>query len=191
MLKIKDSKLTKSVSTKQIDHPAISPDVSLRQYSYSKRSISKQNANQKVTPGIEEINFFTDDVKGNTRNDIEKSTNIVNDLHNNYKINHPTTNVEVSDIRNEEFKAQEISQPWNNSYRKVKAPQEATESKTTSAYSSPLLESSDDESYKDARNNIKQLKEELANKRQQFFYGSESSHASSNLSTYTFFICII
>lgn len=188
MSKNKGSKLTKSVSTKQITHPAISPDLSLRQYSYPRKSIFKQNANQKVTPDIEEINF---DVKGNTRNDIEKSTNIFSNLHNNYKTNHATINVEVSDIRNEEFNAQEISQPWNNTYRKVKAPQEATESRTTSVYSSPLLESSDDESYKDARTNLKQLKERMANEREHFFYGSESSHTSPNISTYTFFICII
>lgn len=191
-MKNKGPKLTKSVSTKQLSRSAISPDPSSRQHSYSRKSISKQNANQKVTPDIEEINFFADDVKGNTRNDIEKNTNNFSNLQNNYKkTTHPTTNVEVSNIRNEEFNVQEISQPWNNTYRKVKAPQEATESRTTSVYSSPLLESSDDESYKDARTNLKQLKEKLANKRQHFFYGSQSSHASPNMSTYTFFICII
>ncbi|XP_043595525.1 uncharacterized protein LOC122573355 isoform X2 [Bombus pyrosoma] len=183
MSKNKDSKLTKSVSSKQLTHSAISPDPSSRQHSYSGKSISKQNANQKVTPAIEEINFFADDVKGNTRNDTEKKVSIFSNLQNNYKkINHTTTNVEVLDIRNEGFNAQEISQPWKNTYRKVKAPQQATESTTTSVYSSPLLESSDDESYKDARTNLKQLKEKLANKRQHFFYGSESSHASSNIS---------
>ncbi|XP_060823605.1 uncharacterized protein LOC132911199 isoform X1 [Bombus pascuorum] len=182
--KNKGSKLTKSVSTKQLSHSGISPDSSLGQQSYSRKSISKQNANQKVTPDNEEINFFTDDVKGNTRNDTEKNTNIFNNLQNNYKkINHLTSNVQVSDIRNEEFNAQEISQPWNNTYRKVKAPQEATESKTTSVYSSPVLESSDDESYKDARTNLKQLKEILAYKREHFFYGSESSHTSPNINS--------
>ncbi|XP_071875868.1 uncharacterized protein isoform X2 [Bombus fervidus] len=182
MSRNKGSKLTKSVSTKQLSHSAISPDPSSRQHSYSRKSMFKQNANQKVTADIEEINFFADDVKGNTRNDIEKNTNIFNNLQNNYKkINHLTSNVEVIDIRSEEFNAQEISQPWNNTYRKVKAPQEATESKTTSVYSSPVLESSDDESYKDARTNLKQLKEILANKREHFFYGSESSHTSPNI----------
>ncbi|XP_033301661.1 uncharacterized protein LOC117206431 isoform X1 [Bombus bifarius] len=182
-MKNKGPKLTKSVSTKQLSRSVISPDPSLRQHSYSRKSISKQNANQKVTPDIEEINFSADDVKGNTRNDIEKNTNTFSNLQNNYKkINHPTTNEEVSNIRNEEFNVQEISQPWNNIYRKVKAPQEATESRTTSVYSSPLLQSSDDESYKDARTNLKQLKEILANKRQCFFYGSQSSHTSPNIS---------
>ncbi|XP_012170170.2 uncharacterized protein LOC100647703 isoform X3 [Bombus terrestris] len=184
MSKNKGSKLTKSVSAKQLSHPAISPDSSSRQqHSYSRKSIPKQNSNQKVTPDIEEINFFADDVKGNTRNDIEKNTNIISNLKNSYKkINHPTTNVEVSNIRNEEFNAQEISQPWNNTYRKVKAQQEATESKTTSVYSSPLLESSDNESYKDARTNLKRVKETLANKKQHFFYGTESSLTSPNMS---------
>lgn len=188
MSKNKGSKLTKSVSAKQLSHPAISPDSSSRQqHLYSRKSIPKQNSNQKVTPDIEEINFFADDVKGNTRNDIEKNTNIISNLKNSYKkINHPTTNVEVSNIRNEEFNAQEISQPWNNTYRKVKAQQEATESRTTSVYSSPLLESSDNESYKDARTNLKRVKETLANKKQHFFYGTESSLTSPNMSTYSF-----
>lgn len=183
MSKNNGSKVTKSVSTKQLTHSAISPDPSSRQHSYSRKSISKQNANQKVTPDIEEINFCADDVRSNTRNDIEKKMNIFSNLQNSYKkINHTTTNVEVSDIRNEEFNAQEISQPWNNTYRKVKAPQQATESRTTSVYSSPFLESSDNESCKDAKTTMKQLKKLLANKRQDFFYGSESSHASSNIS---------
>ncbi|KOX75689.1 Inactive serine/threonine-protein kinase TEX14, partial [Melipona quadrifasciata] len=77
--------------------------------------------------------------------------------------------------KNEESNAQQNSQPWNNTYKKVKAPQETTESRTTSVYSSPLLESTDDESFKDARTNLKQLKKILADKREHFFYGSDSS----------------
>ncbi|CAD1472538.1 unnamed protein product, partial [Heterotrigona itama] len=182
MLKNKSSKLTKSVSAKQLPQFAISPDSPPR-HLYSKKSMSKQNINQKVTVDVEEINFFTDDIKGNIRNDIQKKS-IYNNLQNNCKkINYPAFKTEALDTQNEESNAQENSQPWSNTYKKVKAPQDMTESRTTSVYSSPLLESTtDDESFKDARTNLKQLKKILADKREHFFYGSDSSCTSTDIS---------
>ncbi|CAK9798569.1 Inactive serine/threonine-protein kinase TEX14 [Anthophora plagiata] len=89
----------------------------------------------------------------------------------------------VSDtIRSEEVNPDESLHPWNSTYRKVKAPQETEESRTTSVYSSPLLESTDDESFKDAKTTLKQLKKVLANRREHFFYGSDSSRASAETS---------
>ena len=187
MLKNKSSKLTKSVSAKQLPQFAISPESSPR-HLYSKRSMSKQNINQKVTADVEEVNFFTDDIKGNAKNDVQKKS-IYNSLQNNCKkLNYPTIKTEVSDIQNEEsnFSVQQNSQPWSSTYKKVKAPQDTTESRTTSVYSSPLLESTDDESFKDARTNLKQLKKILADRREHFFYGSDSSYTSTDISTYTF-----
>ncbi|KAK1127787.1 hypothetical protein K0M31_003273 [Melipona bicolor] len=181
MLKNKSSKPTKSVSTKQLSEFPISPDTSSR-HLYSKKLMSKQNINQKVTADVEEINFFTDDTKGNTKNDVQKES-IYNSLQNNCnKLNYPTFKTEVLDIQDEESNSQQNLQPWNNTYKKVKAPQETTESRTTSVYSSPLLESTDDESFKDARTNLKQLKKILADKREHFFYGSDSSTDISSTS---------
>ncbi|CAK9833751.1 Inactive serine/threonine-protein kinase TEX14 [Anthophora retusa] len=89
----------------------------------------------------------------------------------------------VSDtIRSGEVNPDESLHPWNSTYRKVKAPQETEESRTTSVYSSPLLESTDDESFKDAKTTLQQLKKVLANRREHFFYGSDSSHASTETS---------
>ncbi|KAF3421918.1 hypothetical protein E2986_01461, partial [Frieseomelitta varia] len=179
MLKNKSSKLTKNVSAKQLPQYAISPDTAPR-HLYSKISMSKQNTSQKVAADVEEINFFTDDIKGNTKNDVQKE-NIYNSIQNNCKKINYSRRSEVLDIENEEFIAQQNSQPWSNTYKKVKAPQEMTESGTTSVYSSPLLESTDDESFKDARTNLKQLKKILANRREHFFYGSDSSCASTDI----------
>lgn len=180
-LKNKSSKLTKSVSTKQLSQFPISPDTSSR-HLYSKKLMSKQNINQKVTADVEEINFFTDDTKDNTKNDVQKES-IYNNLQNCNKLNYPTFKTEALDIQNEESNAQQNSQPWNNTYKKVKAPQETIESRTsTSVYSSPLPESTDDESFKDARTNLKQLKKILADKREHFFYGSDSSTDISSTS---------
>lgn len=186
ILKNKSSKLTKSVSAKQLPQFAINPDTSPR-HLYSKTSMSKQNISQKVTADVEEINFFTDDIKGNTKNDVQKES-IYNNIQNNYKINYPRFKTEILDIENEESNARQNSQPWSNTYKKVKAPQETTESRTTSVYSSPLLDSTDDESFKDARTNLKQLKKILADRREHFFYGSDSSYTSTDISTYKFYI---
>ncbi|OAD60905.1 Inactive serine/threonine-protein kinase TEX14 [Eufriesea mexicana] len=119
--KNKGSKLTKSVSAKQLSYSTKNSDSPPRQYLYPKKLMSKQNPNQKTTAHVEEINFFADNVKGNVRNDIQKSINILSDIEN-------------------------------------------------------------DESFKDARTNLKQLKKVLANRREHFFYGSDSSHASTDLS---------
>ncbi|KAK9295162.1 hypothetical protein QLX08_010441 [Tetragonisca angustula] len=177
MLRNRSSKLTKSVSAKQLPQFAISADTSPR-HLYSKKSMSKQNISQRVAADVEEINFFTDDIKGNAKNDVQKES-IYNSIQNNCKkINYPR----VLDIENEESNARQNSQPWSNTYKRVKAPQETTESRTTSIYSSPLLESTDDESFKDARTNLKQLKKILADRREHFFYGSDSSYASTDIS---------
>ena len=188
MLRNRSSKLTKSVSAKQLPQFAISADTSPR-HLYSKKSMSKQNISQRVAADVEEINFFTDDIKGNAKNDVQKES-IYNSIQNNCKkINYPR----VLDIENEESNARQNSQPWSNTYKRVKAPQETTESRTTSIYSSPLLESTDDESFKDARTNLKQLKKILADRREHFFYGSDSSYASTDISTCTFlfyFYCL-
>lgn len=183
------SKLTKSASAKQLSYSTKNSNSPPRQYLYSKKLMSKQNANQKITR-VEEVNLFADDIKGSVRSDIQKSINILGDIENSYKrVNYPTYEIEVSDIvQNEEYNTEDFMQPWNNTYRRVKAPQDAADSRTVSIYSSPLLESTDDESFKDARTNLKQLKKVLANRREHFFYGSDSSHTSADLSTYTFFI---
>lgn len=191
ILKNKNSKLFRSLSTKQLSYSSKNADSPSKQHLHLKKSISKQTLNQE--PHDEEIDFFVDDIKGNTRNDIKKNTNIFNNLHNNCKkIDYSTYTKKIPDIiqNEEETNAKEILQPWNSTYKKVKAPQEMTESRTTSIYSSPLLESTDDESFKDARTNLKQLKKVLASKREHFFYGSDSP-VSTDISMYEFFSFII
>ncbi|CAK9833750.1 Inactive serine/threonine-protein kinase TEX14 [Anthophora retusa] len=180
--KSKGSKLTKSVSAKQLSYSAKNSDSPPRQYLYSKKS--KQNGNLKTAAHSEQINFFADDVKRNVKDDIQKNMNMLFNVQNNLKkVNYPTCNIEVSDtIRSGEVNPDESLHPWNSTYRKVKAPQETEESRTTSVYSSPLLESTDDESFKDAKTTLQQLKKVLANRREHFFYGSDSSHASTETS---------
>lgn len=180
--KNKNSKLFRSLSTKQLSYSSKNADSPSKQHLHLKKSMSKQTLNQESHD--EEMDFFADDIKGNARNDIKKNTNIFNNLHNNCKkIDYPTYTKKIPDIiQNEEESAKEILQPWNSTYKKVKAPQEIAESRTTSMYSSPLLESTDDESFKDARTNLKQLKKVLASKREHFFYGSDSSPISTDIS---------
>ncbi|CAL7951373.1 unnamed protein product [Xylocopa violacea] len=180
--KSKGSKLTKSISAKQLSYSVKNSDSPPRQYLFANKSMAKQNANQKPTAHIEQINIFAENITGNTKENTQ-NMGIFNSVQNNYKkINYPTCNIGASDIiQSQEPKAEEILQPWNSTYRKVRAPQEA-ESRTASVYSSPLLESTDDESFKDARTNLKQLKKVLANKREHFFYGSDSSYTSTSLS---------
>lgn len=185
-VKSKGAKLSKSVSAKQLCYSSKNSDSPPRQYLYSKKSMSKPSGNLKTTAHIEQINLFADDVKRGAKDDIQKNTNALISVQNNYKkMNYPNCNIDVSDgIQNDESNQDEILQPWNNIYRKVRAPQGLEETRTMSVYSSPLLESTDDESYKDARTNLKQLKKVLANRREHFFYGSDSSHASVETSAY-------
>lgn len=68
--------------------------------------------------------------------------------------------------------------PWNCTYRKVKVPQNISESdySSVSALSSQATNSVDDEIIAgSARKNIQRLKETLASKREHFFYGTDSS----------------
>ncbi|XP_017886883.2 uncharacterized protein LOC108629038 [Ceratina calcarata] len=183
--KNKPLKLTKSLSAKQLSCPTKNTESSLRQYLHSRKSMPKRNANLKAMAHIEQM--LDDDIKCNAREDLQKNMNAISNMHINYKKtrNHPNFNQEILDTdQYEESNAGGMLQPWNSTYRKVKAPQEI-ESRTTSVYSSPLIDSTDDESYKDARTNLQQLKKTLACKREHFFYGSDSSHASTNLSSNT------
>lgn len=183
--KSKASKLSKSLSAKQLSCATRNSDSPPRQYFHSKRQMPKRNANQKAMAHTEQINILDDDIKCNVKEDVEKNMNAISNMHINYKKikNYPNFNKEVFDTTQyEESNAEGMLQPWNSTYRKVKAPKEM-ESRTASVYSSPLIDSTDDESYKDARTNLKQLKEVLANKREHFFYGSDSSHASTNFSS--------
>lgn len=181
--KSKNLKLTKSASTKQL-YPARSPESPTKQYLYPKRS--RQTRSVKATAHIEQVNFFGEDVKRATAKDnIQKNMNALCSAQNNYKKhNYPNCNLETSDVAPNDEANSEASQPWNSTYKKVKGPQETVESRSTSVYSSPLLDSTDDESFKDARTNLKQLKKVLANRREHFFYGSDSSHTSADTSTY-------
>ena len=183
--KSKGSRLTKSASAKQL-YSAKTPDSPTRQYLYPKKLVSKQNGNLKTAAHIEQINFFAEDVKRGNKDDVQKNTNVLCNIHNNYKKSHyPNCNVEVSDtLRTEGGNSEETLQPWNSTYKKVRAPQEA-ESRSNSVYSSPLLDSTDEDSYKDARTNLKQLKKVLANRREHFFYGSDSSPESADISRKT------
>ncbi|XP_017792596.1 PREDICTED: uncharacterized protein LOC108574501 [Habropoda laboriosa] len=181
--KSKGSKLTKSVSAKQLSYSAKDSDSPPRQFLHSKKSLSKQHGNFKATTHAEQINFFADDVKRNVKDDIQKNTNMLYNVQNNYKkINYPTCNIEVSNTVQSEVNPDDIVHPWNSTYRKVKIPQETERSRTASVYSSPLLESTDDESFKDAKTTLKHLKKVLANRREHFFYGSDSSHTSAETS---------
>lgn len=170
----KESKLTKSTSAKQLSYSTRNAKFS----TYSKRSAFKQTENVKAAAHIEQMNFFVGNVKRKTRNDVQKNTNIFSSVQNNCrKSSCSNCNSEVSEpVQSEtdfEDNLEEALQPWHCSYQKVWSPCENVESKTSSIYSSPLLESTDDESFKDARSNLKQLKKVLANKRQRFFYGSD------------------
>lgn len=180
--KSKGSRLTKSASAKQL-YSAKAPESPTRQYLYTKKLGSKQNGNLKTAAHIEQINFFAEDVKRGNKDDVQKNTNVLCNVQNNYKKPHYSNcNVEVSDtLRTEEDNSEETVQPWNSTYKKVRAPQEV-ESRSNSVYSSPLLDSTDEDSYKDARTNLKQLKKVLANRREHFFYGSDSSPESADIS---------
>ncbi|XP_076394374.1 uncharacterized protein LOC100880685 isoform X2 [Megachile rotundata] len=171
----KSSKVTRSISAKIPESPT-------KQYLYQKRS--KQNGNVKATTHIEQVNFFGEDVKPIAKENLQKNMNMLCATQNNYKKhNYSNCNLEASDIGpNDEANSEETSQPWSSTYKRVKGPQETVESRTTSVYSSPLLDSTDDESFKDARTNLKQLKKVLANRREHFFYGSDSSHTSAETS---------
>ena len=179
--KSKGSRLTKSASAKQL-YSAKAPESPTRQYLYPKKLGCKQNGNLKTAAHIEQINFFAEDVKRGNKDDVQKNTNVLCSMQSNYKKSHyPNCNVEVSDtIQTEEGNAEETLQPWNSTYKKVRAPQEV-ETRSNSVYSSPLLDSTDEDSYKDARTNLKQLKKVLANRREHFFYGSDSSPESADI----------
>ena len=178
--KSKSLKLTKSASTRQL-YPARNPESPTSQYLYSKRS--KQTRSVKATAHIEQVNFFGEDVNRTTNDNIQRNMNVLCSAQNNYKKhNYPNCNIETLDVAPNDEVNSEASQPWNSTYKKVKGPQETVESRSTSVYSSPLLDSTDDESFKDARTNLKQLKKVLANRREHFFYGSDSSHTSADTS---------
>ncbi|XP_076237982.1 uncharacterized protein LOC143181472 [Calliopsis andreniformis] len=184
--KTKSARLTKSISTKHL-YPTKTTDFSMR---HSKKLPSKQisSENLQITAHAELINLFNNGAKQNNEEDIQKNTNTFCNVQNNYKRNNCSSyNLETSDsLQIEEDNPEKLIQPWNSTYKKVKAPQEIViESRTTSVYSSPMLESTDDESYKDARVNLKQLKKLLANRREHFFYGSDSSQGSTDTSPKT------
>ncbi|XP_043258000.1 uncharacterized protein LOC122400539 isoform X1 [Colletes gigas] len=187
--KTKSSRLAKSASAKQLSFSAINSESPTKQYLCSKKSTPKQNINLKAVTLNEQVNFCAEDVKRVAKDDFKKDTNLYCSVQKNYrKDSRSSCNLEASDgIRNEENfenNSEVALQPWNYEYKKVRAPQEDMESKST-LYSSSILESTDDESFKDARSNLKQLKETLANKREHFFYGNDSSPNFENTSPKT------
>lgn len=185
MSKSEGTRLIKSVSAKQL-HPTKMSEFPTGQYLHAKKPTPRQSVDLKAAAHIELLNLFAD-MKRSNKDDIQKNTNVLSNVRDNYKIsNYSNCNSESLDtLQTEEGNSAEILQPWNTTYRKVQPPQEAIlESRTTSVYSSPLMETTDDESYKDARTNLKQLKKLLANRREHFFCGSDSSQASTDTSTY-------
>ncbi|KZC14650.1 Inactive serine/threonine-protein kinase TEX14 [Dufourea novaeangliae] len=180
MSKSKGAKLTKSVSAKQL-YSANTSESPTSQYIFAKQLPPKQNGNTKTgVAHIEPINIFAEDVRRGGKDNAQKNTNILFNKQNNYKkSNCSYCTSEMADaVRNEETNSEENLRPWNITYKRVKAPQESADSWVTSLCSPPLMDSTDDETYKDARTNLKQLKKALADKREHFFYGSDSSQSS-------------
>ncbi|XP_031841792.1 uncharacterized protein LOC116431042 isoform X2 [Nomia melanderi] len=166
------SVLTRSSSAKQLYSAKTSETSPTKQYLIAKKLASKQSGNVKTTAHIEPINIFKDNTL--------KNMNVLYNMQSNYKkSNCLYCTSEVSDtVRNEETSSIDFTPPWNYKYKKVKAPEESVDSWITTMCS-PTLDFTDDESYKDARTNLKQLKKDLADKRERFFYESDTSQSSS------------
>ncbi|XP_054014878.1 uncharacterized protein LOC128895911 isoform X2 [Hylaeus anthracinus] len=187
MSKSKDSKLAKSASMKQL-YPSKTSDSPAKQYLHSRKTVSKQNASSKTPTHTKQANLFVDDMKRTPKDDLQKGANIVCGTQNNYRNgSYSNCDLETTDIlREKDFEdTSDTLQPWQCAYKKVRGPGELVDSRTVSIYSSPLPDSTDDESFKDARTNLEQLKKALANKREHFFYGSDSSSNSADSSQET------
>ncbi|XP_076643353.1 uncharacterized protein LOC143353714 isoform X2 [Halictus rubicundus] len=181
MTKSDGSKLTKSPSTKQL-FVSNSSESPTKQYLTAKKLASKPNGNVRTTALIEPINIFDDDIRRSNKDNEQKTMNVLHNIQNKYKKNNCTyCTLDVANtVQNDDSNSLEsFMQSYKNPYKKVKAPQESTDSWVTSVCTPASLETTDDESFKDAITNLKQLKKDLADKREHFFYGSDSSQTSS------------
>ncbi|XP_076278097.1 uncharacterized protein LOC143207997 isoform X1 [Lasioglossum baleicum] len=185
MTKIEGSKLTKSVSTKQLFVPNTSESPT-KQYLNVKKLASKPIGNVRTTTHIEPVNIFDDDIRRSNTDSEQKTMNVLHSIQNKYKkANCSDCTLDMANtVQNEDSNSLDsFRQSHKNLYKKTKAPQgpqESTDSWVTSVCTPASLETTDDESFKDAMTNLKQLKKDLADKREHFFYGSDSSQSSSH-----------
>ncbi|XP_033330052.2 uncharacterized protein LOC117222460 isoform X2 [Megalopta genalis] len=175
MMKSDGPKLTKSVSAKQLFVPNSSESLT-KHYSLTKKITSKPIGNIKTVAHIEPVNVFADDVKHSKKESAQQNMNAFYNMQNKFKKNdcsHCTSDM-ASTVRSEE--TLDFLQSFDSTYKKAK---DSADSWVTSIGTFPSIDTTDDESYKDAITNLKQLKKDLASKREHFFYGSDSSQTSS------------
>ncbi|XP_078050523.1 uncharacterized protein LOC144477012 isoform X2 [Augochlora pura] len=175
MTKSDGPRLRKSVSAKQLSVPN-SSELPARHYPRIKKFLAQPSGNIKTIAHIEPINVFADDVKHSKKESLQKNMNAFYNMQNTFRKSHCShcTSESASTIQNEE--ALDVLESWNSTYKKTK---DSADSWVTSICTLPSIDTTDDESYKDAMTNLKQLKKDLADKREHFFYGSDSSQNSS------------